>query len=435
MPVVEGAGGRGSTKASSPFRCGRARPLIPPFPPCPCDAIDSGAPARDLPTMSDATPVRDASPASGPSPFADLAPAAASAEPARETPDADGANREPAAVEPPRPIVAELYGTNSNPVPDGARAEFVTTDDGVRLRAALFRATRRPRRGTVLLLQGRNECIEKYFETARDLGAAGFTTVAFDWRGQGGSDRLLRDPQKGYVRSFRDYERDLLAIYEGLALPDARAPFTIVGHSMGGLIAMLAAPQLAGRVERIVALAPLVRLIGQPLGQRTLKWAMGLARLVGLGRLYAAGGPRTDEIPDFLTNVLTTDPVRHERNGEMFLAHPHLGIGGPTVRWVHEACRAMDRLGTDRALRALRVPTLVIAAGDDGVVSTLAQERVVRRMRCANMLTVDGARHELLQERDRYRGQAIAAIVAFAATDDARTAGSPVETTEPVTVA
>lgn len=373
----------------------------------------------------------DAVPRDQPNPFADLAPRQPVTDPRPVEPEraAEGASDAPAEPTggPAGPYgVAELYGTPDNPVPEGARVEIVTTEDGLRLRAALFRATRRPVRGTVLLLQGRNECIEKYFETARDLGARGFVTVAFDWRGQGGSERLLRDPQKGYVRLFGDYERDLLAVYEGLALPDARAPFTVVGHSMGGLIALLAAPALAGRVGRIVALAPLVRLVGQPLGQRALKWAMGLARLFGLGRLYAAGGPRRPEIPDFLSNVLTTDPVRHERNGAMFLAHRHLGLGGPTVRWVHEACRAMDRLGSERGVRAVRVPSLLIAAGDDQVVSTVAQERLVRRMRCANMLTVDGARHELLQERDRYREQVIAAIEAFAARDEVLSAdGAP----------
>ena len=364
----------------------------------------------------------DRPPPDRPSPFADLVLEPVGGplvvEPERVTEGTDG-EAEPVPPPPPGTFgVAALHGTDDNPVPDGARVEIVTTPDGVRLRAALFRATRRPQRGTVLLLQGRNECIEKYFETATDLAARGYVVACFDWRGQGGSERLLRDPQRGHVRSFRDYERDLLAVFEGLALPDGRAPFTLVGHSMGGLIALLAAPALVGRVERIVALAPLVRLVEQPLGHRGLKWTTGIARALGLGRLYAAGGPRTGEAPEFLTNVLTTDPARHARNAEMFLEHPHLGIGGPTVAWVNAACRAMSRLTDERHLRDVRVPSLLIAAGDDQVVSNVAQERLVRRMRNANMLTVDGARHEMLQERDRYREQVLAAVTAFAARDE-----------------
>ena len=373
--------------------------------------------------MSANDTIDEAKPRAPRSPFADLAPEPVLGplvrEPERITEPDDAPSVAPAS---PSGLygVARLYGTPDNPVPRNAKAGTVLTEDGVTLRTATFAPTARPRLGTIVLLQGRNECIEKYFETASDLTARGHTVVAFDWRGQGGSQRLLRDPMKGHVRSFRLYERDLAAVLAE-AVRDRGPPYTLVGHSMGALLALLAGSGAPDGVERIVALAPLLRLVEQPLGHRGLKWGMALLRALGLGRLYAAGGPRLPEIPDFVTNVLTTDPVRHERNGQMFLEHRHLGLGGPTVTWVHAACVAMDRMQGDRTLRAMRVPSLIIAAGDDQVVSTPAQERIVRRMRNGNVLTVDGARHEMLQERDRYREQVIAAIHAFAARPEEAT--------------
>ena len=386
------------------------------------NAARSGGARSDGPSQ----PSRSPEPAR--SPFADLAPRPALEpvlgplvrEPERVDEGVPDAPDDPSPPPPGTYGVARLYGTPDNPVPPDAVPGTVTTADGVVLRTAIIPATARPRLGTIVILQGRNECIEKYFETASDLAALGHAVLAFDWRGQGGSERPLRDPMKGHVRSFREYERDVAAVLAAAA-PDLRPPFTLVGHSMGALLAlragtrMLAGAELPVPVERVVALAPLLRLVEQPLGHRGLKWAMALLRAVGLGRSYAAGGPRPDEIPDFLTNVLTTDPVRHERNGAMFLAHRHLALGGPTVSWVHAAMVAMDRMQSERTLRAVAVPSLLVAAGDDQVVSTPAQERIARRMRNANIVTVDGARHELLQERDRYREQVIAAIHAFAA--------------------
>ena len=313
---------------------------------------------------------------------------------------------------------ARFWTIPSNPVPPGARAGTLEVD-GATLRYAMFKPAPagggRRGRGTVLLLQGRNEYIEKYFETAGDLAARGFGVLAFDWRGQGGSTRLLPDPQRGYVRSFRDYERDLDAIIERVLLPDCRAPFTIVGHSMGALIALLAAPRHANRIERIVMLGPLLRLTNQLVGPRAIAWLAGLLRVFGLGKRYAAMGARAREVPEFLTNVLTTDRERHERNGRMLVEHHHLGLGGPTVAWVHAASLAMRRATSERHLRTVPIPSLMIAAGDDLVVSNQAIERTVARMRNANVLTVYGARHEMLQERDRYREQVLAAIDAFAA--------------------
>ena len=92
-----------------------------------------------------------------------------------------------------------------------------------------FRASAPKPRGTIVLLHGRNEAIEKYFETIRDLTAMGFWVATFDWRGQGGSERLLSDPLKGYVRRFSDYELDLERFMEHVVLPDTRLSLLSVG--------------------------------------------------------------------------------------------------------------------------------------------------------------------------------------------------------------
>src|SRR5690606_2723458 len=118
----------------------------------------------------------------------------------------------------------------------------LTAADGRRIRYARFEASGRPLEGTVVILAGRNECIEKYFETICDLSARGLGSAVLDWRGQGGSDRMLRDRRKGYVRSFGQYAGDLDRFFEEVVLPDCRPPFFILGHSTGSLVALLAAP-------------------------------------------------------------------------------------------------------------------------------------------------------------------------------------------------
>jgi lysophospholipase len=70
-------------------------------------------------------------------------------------------------------------------------------------------------------------------------------------------------------------------------------------------------------------------------------------------------------------------------------------------------------------MAAINVPTLVIAAGADRVVSTRAVEAYARRLRLGALLTIDGAAHEILQEADLYREQFFAAFDAFIpGTDD-----------------
>ncbi len=102
----------------------------------------------------------------------------------------------------------KLISIPANPVPDDVVTGSIQTPDGVSLRFARW-APPPGRKGTVVVLQGRAEYIEKYFETVRDLRARGFAVATFDWRGQGLSERALKDRHKGHVRNFSEYAADL----------------------------------------------------------------------------------------------------------------------------------------------------------------------------------------------------------------------------------
>jgi lysophospholipase len=305
-----------------------------------------------------------------------------------------------------------LFESPGNPLPQNAEAGTFTTHDRKRIRYALFGATGRPLRGTVILLQGRNECIEKYFETIGDLQKAGFGVATFDWRGQGGSQRLHRNPRRGHVQRFAYYAADLEQFYQDIVLPDCRLPLFVLAHSTGALVALLAASGLVNQVQRMVLSAPLFVISGVPFSMRTARRLTGFLRLLGAGGMRL-GGRRNDEPPAFEGNVLTSDPERFRRNARIYDVHPELALGSPSVAWVNAACRAAATVSDGEFLAGIHIPVLFIAAGADRVVSTRAIEDCARRMRSASLLTIDGARHEILQEVDVYREQLLAAAKAF----------------------
>jgi lysophospholipase len=125
------------------------------------------------------------------------------------------------------------------------------------------------------------------------------------------------------------------------------------------------------------------------------------------------GGRRSDELPLFDGNVLTSDPERFRRNVTIYEQHPELALGGPSIAWVNAACKAAAMATDSEFLAGVHIPVLFIAAGADRVVSTRTIEDCARRMRSASLLTIDGARHEILQEADIYREQILAAAKAF----------------------
>jgi lysophospholipase len=308
--------------------------------------------------------------------------------------------------------MTDFFEIPGNPVPDGASAGFIRTPGGFRLRYACF-APGGQSRGTVVILTGRNECIEKYFETIRDLAGKGLGSAIMDWRGQGASDRLIRDPMRGHVVSFDDYVTDLRQFFAEIVERDCPGPYFVLGHSTGSLIALLAAPSFAGKVRRMVLVAPFLGASGLPLSTKNIKRLMNLFYWVGIRRLYAYGGKRPPGPPLFSINKLTTDQARFQRNTLLYLTHPGLALGGPTVSWVRAAAIASEKVQDPTFIAGFKIPSLFIAAGADEVVSTPAIEDYAKRLKSASLITIDGARHEMLQEADLYREQLLAAFNAF----------------------
>lgn len=306
----------------------------------------------------------------------------------------------------------KLYPTTANPVPEGAVCGGVTTADGVTLRYARWQPLA-PRRGTVCVFPGRTEKIEKYFETVTDLRRRGFGVAVLDWRGQGGSQRLLRDPMKGHVPDFADHQLDLQAFVRDVMMPDCPPPYFALAHSMGAAV-LLDTARLGRRwFERMVLVAPMLE-IAMLRHEKAARHASRLLSALGLGGCYVpVGASQHATNRPFEGNKLSSDRVRYERNLAISHEHPELDVGAPTIGWVRAAFDLMDRLADPATARAIRQPLLMIAAGADQVVSTRAIEHLGTRLIAGAHLVVPGARHELLQERDVFREQFFAAFDAF----------------------
>lgn len=298
-----------------------------------------------------------------------------------------------------------------NPTPENASGGYLTARDGKKFRYACFGAVGRPLNGTVIILPGRNECIEKYFEVVRDLSRRGLGSAILDWRGQGASDRLMADKHRGHVKSFFHYTRDLDQFFDEIVLPDCRGPYYVLAHSTGALIALLGSHSMVNRVRRMVLVAPFLAFTGLPFSMKTTLRLTTLLCWVGLGGLYAAWGPR--QTTPFDLNKLTTDPARYRRNTRLYDTYPQLAQGGPTVAWVRAACQAVRVVQDPEFMAGIQVPILFIGAGAEEVVSVSAAAEYAKRLRGGSLLMIDGARHEILQEADVFREQFFAAFDAY----------------------
>jgi lysophospholipase len=307
----------------------------------------------------------------------------------------------------------KLVSIPANPVPDNFVTGTLKTPDGVGLRFARWLPPA-GRRGTVCIFQGRGEWIEKYFETVRDLRARGFAVTALDWRGQGLSDRVLSDRRRGYVGDFSEYDTDLETFIREIVLPDCPPPIFAIGHSTGATMLIRAAYRGHRWFDRMVLTAPLIALGGIDYSMGTSAMLIRALDIAGFGTMYV---PKHEtgviESRPFVGNILTSDPVRYARNAAILEAEPALALGAPTVAWTDAAFRAMRALRERGYPARIRQPMLIVAAGNDAVVSNTAIEDFASLLRAGSHLVVVGAQHEILMEQDRFRSQFWAAFDAF----------------------
>ncbi|HEY1427564.1 MAG TPA: alpha/beta hydrolase [Caulobacteraceae bacterium] len=303
---------------------------------------------------------------------------------------------------------APLFGTDAAPVPAGAAAEWFTGARGARLRAALLPASRRAR-GSVVLSGGRTEPIEKYFEVAAELAARGFAVLMHDWRGQGVSQRLLREPLKGHAHGYADFLTDYAALIEAFErrLPK---PWVAMGHSMGGGLTALALAEGEDRFAAAVLSAPMFGVFTPPLQPALARLLAGALAGVGLGGALVAGARLVAPPAAFEDNVLTHDRRRYARNVAQIARHPELALGPPTWGWLAFALAIGAELQRGNGPPITSTPLTVVAAGDDRLVDNRLLRLVTARFPRADYREIPGAYHEILQETDAIRAQFWAAF-------------------------
>lgn len=281
---------------------------------------------------------------------------------------------------------------------------YISPSQGTRLRWVVWKTTNKPHRGTILLLNGRGEYMEKYDETAADLNKRGFDVFSFDWRGQGFSTRMLPNRQKGFVETYADYLGDLGGFIRTVMMPNADAPFFLLAHSMGGHVGLRYLHDHPGLFKRVVLTAPLIDIAMPSLLKNALRFYACWAVKLGFGENYAPGAG--DNKPQrFENNKLTSDRGRFERMKRQLLETPGLALGGVTHQWLWATFRSVDRLCAKGFIESMETPTLMVAAQKDRIVSLEAQKAMQKRMPQCQLVTLENARHEILVEADEIRNR------------------------------
>lgn len=293
---------------------------------------------------------------------------------------------------------APLIALDEDSAPVGTETFFFTGKSGKRLRAAFCPAIGSAR-GSMLFSPGRSEYLEKFLELARDVTAHGFNFAVIDHRGQGLSDRLLKDPLKGHVKKFSDYAADMETLHALLA-ERLTGPLYLGAHSMGGLIAADVARR--GKLD----------LAGMVLSAPMFGFKAGNAGMVAMVRIANALGMSTKTPPGVdgggaqsanAAKTLTSDPARFARDTARNAQNTDIHLGAPTFGWLKAAINLQNNMFKPGGFDALTMPIYMASAGNEMLISNKAIRRAHKQMPQAVYENIPGALHELIEEQDQYR--------------------------------
>ena len=250
-------------------------------------------------------------------------------------------------------------------------------------------------RAQLLVLPDDGESAETWFETTRELTAAGVTVWVLEGVGQGGSGRLSHRRDLAEVKDFTADVAAVRAMAMLVIRPSAERPLVVLGEGQGAMLAARAA-ELGLPVAGVILSAP--RCQGA-LGASSSR----LFRAVGLGGLRASGeaGWRRDG-PDDFAEHRTGDRWRGALTHLWLWANPDLRMGGRSLDWLAAARALQDQ--TEKDLARVDAPALLISA--DPTRSCLSPASAKR-------VAIAGAGPALELEDDAHRGPWLAAIEAF----------------------
>jgi lysophospholipase len=283
---------------------------------------------------------------------------------------------------------------------------FLQAYDGIRLRYGCWPSRGRNRVGTVVVLGGRAEFMEKYVETIHALNRRGFQVFGLDWRGQGLSDRMLPDRTRGYVRTYGDYVADLKSFLDEIVRPDGSGPLILMAHSMGATIVLHFLSRFRKAAHKAVLLSPMIDFRTDPVPYAIARRYCLLMTRLGRAHHNVPSLRRVKSHRDtFADNWLTHDAERFHRARQAIQNNPRLLISSVTYGWLAASFEAVEAIRRPGFAQRIQTPVLVVTAGRDRVVSNAATERFVARSPAFHALCVQTAFHEILQERDDIRAQ------------------------------
>ena len=244
-----------------------------------------------------------------------------------------------------------------------------------------------PERARMVIAHGLGEHSGRYGNVLERLLPKGITLWALDHRGHGQSEG-----PRGHILTFNQYINDLQTMVElsKEGIPEGMKCI-LLGHSMGGLIALKFALHFPEMIDGVIVSSPVLGIkVEVPIIKRALGKVMSsIWPGMTLGNEVDASKISHDKA---VVRAYENDPLVHDR---------------VSSRWFTEFLSAMEEV--QRLCSNLKVPILMQVAGDDDLVDADASKSFFENLTLNDktLYLYDGLYHEIYNEPEDERAKVL----------------------------
>jgi pimeloyl-ACP methyl ester carboxylesterase len=232
----------------------------------------------------------------------------------------------------------------------------------------------------LLLVHGFTAVKEDFADHLEAFGRLGWRAVAPDLRGHGRSSK----PTEAGAYSLRAFSADLLALADAIGWER----FTLLGHSMGGMVAQCLAIDAPDRLDALVLMDTSHGALGEQIPPELVELARQVVTDGGMSAFLEVSKTVDDPLSSPAYARLLVERPGHEAYGDakVLAASPHMWLG-----MIDELVSpSADRLSALAA--SVRVPTLVVVGEQDTAFRAHA-DRLAAAIPGAHLVVLPDAGH------------------------------------------
>jgi len=269
----------------------------------------------------------------------------------------------------------------------------------------------------IIYVEGASECAEKTFEMSRTFNQAACGFWVLDRAGLGLSDRLLTKKFKQHSEGFHHDAADIIRFRHDI-VPDDGTPVILLGHSTGGLIALMATHDSPDSFAAAALTAPLLGL-SQPTVIKNREHIFARLPLPQFLRTFTMPGhekwkPRDADGYSMSTDDYSGDDKRKEIHDYWPRKNKDLQIGSFTLGWLSEACKSMVMERNPAWLKEVKTPLHIFTGGDDKLINNEHTYKAIQHLPNIQHTHLPDGRHDLLMERDHIHDTIITNVIKMA---------------------